>query len=90
MNARHLIIHGRVQGVGFRASLAWEAQRLGLTGWVRNRREGTVEAVVCGDEAAALRLVEWARGGPPGARVERIDVEVVTAQCDGFELRPSV
>lgn len=90
MSARHLIIHGRVQGIGFRASLAWEAERLGLAGWVRNRREGTVEAIVCGDEAAAAQLIEWARGGPPGARVERIEIEIVTAEFSGFELRPSL
>jgi acylphosphatase len=68
-----LCIRGRVQGVGFRDALGREADRLGVTGWVRNRADGEVEAVVQGDAAALEALLAWARRGPPAARVERVD-----------------
>jgi len=71
---RRLIIHGRVQGVGFRYATLLEARRLQLSGWVRNRREGTVEALVCGPETAVEVLIAWAQHGPPAARVERVEV----------------
>lgn len=90
---RHLLIHGRVQGVGYRASLAREAGRRGLAGWVRNRRDGSVEAVVRGDEDALDALVEWARRGPPAAFVRRVDVgEAPVGEPppgEGFEQRPT-
>ena len=87
--ARHLKISGRVQGVGFRYSMAEEAGRLGITGWVRNRRDGTVEAVVDGDPDALEAIVAWARQGPRGSRVT--DVEVIeVAECFArFEMRPT-
>jgi acylphosphatase len=69
----HLCIRGRVQGVGFRDALSREAERLGLTGWVRNRTAGDVEAVAQGAPAGLDALVAWARRGPPAARVERVD-----------------
>lgn len=68
-----LRIGGRVQGVGFRDALGREAERLGVTGWVRNRADGDVEAVVQGGDAALAALTAWARRGPPAARVERVD-----------------
>jgi acylphosphatase len=68
-----ICIRGRVQGVGFRDALSHEAGRLGLTGWVRNRAGGDVEAVVQGPPAALEALVAWARRGPPAARVEDVD-----------------
>jgi len=68
-----LRIFGRVQGVGFREAMCREADRLGVTGWVRNRRDGSVEALVRADAAAVEALVDWARRGPPAARVERVD-----------------
>ena len=89
MAARHLVIHGRVQGVGFRASLAWEAQREGVTGWVRNRRDGTVEAMICGSDEAVATMIAWARRGPPGARVDRVEVELGSGEFSGFEQYPT-
>lgn len=90
MTTRRLVIHGRVQGVGFRYALAQEAERLGLTGWVRNRRDGTVEAVVCGGETAVEQLYEWAQRGPPTAQVSRVLVDMEQGEFDRFELRPTV
>lgn len=70
---RHLLIHGRVQGVGYRFATQREAQRLGLTGWVRNRHNGDVEAVASGPAEAVFRLIEWCNDGPPTAKVVRVD-----------------
>jgi acylphosphatase len=71
----HLVVRGRVQGVYFRASTQREARRLGLTGWVRNRPDGTsVEMTVEGEEEALKEMVAWAHRGPTAARVERVDV----------------
>lgn len=69
---RNLRIHGRVQGVGYRWSLCVEAERLGLSGWVRNRRDGSVEALVSGPAEALDALLLWAQRGPPMARVDRV------------------
>lgn len=69
----HLTIHGRVQGVFFRESMVHKATSLGVTGWVKNQVDGTVEAVVQGEAAAIDAIVEWARHGPPSARVDRVD-----------------
>jgi len=74
-------VHGRVQGVLFRASTRIEAQRLGLTGWVRNRSDGTVQARLQGDPGAVEAMVAWCRSGPPGAEVTRLDLE--DAEADG-------
>ena len=65
MIARRLTISGRVQGVGFRYALADEARARKLGGWVRNRRDGTVEAVIAGPEIDVEALIAWARRGPP-------------------------
>jgi acylphosphatase len=85
---RRAIVSGRVQGVFFRDSTRREAERLGVTGWVRNRPDGTVEAVFEGDDDAVRRAVDFVRDGPPHARVE--DVEVVDEEPQGlsrFEVR---
>lgn len=78
--ARRLSIHGRVQGVFYRGWAVETARELGLTGWVRNRRDGSVEALVQGDEAAVERFLALARNGPPAAKVERIAVHDVAAE----------
>ena len=85
MERRRLVIHGRVQGVGFRASLAWEAGKLGVTGWVRNRRDGDVEAMVQGQEDAIEALLRWAWDGPPAARVDDIQMQPGSGEYQAFE-----
>ena len=79
MIARRLRVHGRVQGVGFRFAMVDAVEPLGLAGFVRNRRDGSVEAWVQGRDDAVARAVDWARVGPPGARVDRVDVDEVDA-----------
>ena len=87
---RRLVIHGLVQGVGFRYSLQREALRLGLVGWVRNRRDGTVEAIACGSESAVQAMVSWAHRGPPAARVESVVVAIEEGEFHDFEMRPTL
>lgn len=82
MIARHLIIRGRVQGVGFRYALENEANTLGLQGWVRNRRDGDVEAHLEGPEAEVERLIEWAYHGPSGSHV--VELRVNDAELTGL------
>jgi len=72
--ARRLQVYGRVQGVAYRAWTVETARALGVRGWVRNRRDGSVEVLLIGAEAAVAHLIEACRRGPPAARVERIDV----------------
>jgi acylphosphatase len=67
------VISGRVQGVSFRVSMREAALRHGLQGWVRNRSDGAVEALIQGEETQVGRLIEWARVGPPGARVVSVE-----------------
>ena len=69
---RRLIISGRVQRVGFRWSLHAEAKSLGIDGWVRNRQDGTVEALISGPSEAVETLTAWAFQGPPSARIDRV------------------
>ncbi|ATE59077.1 acylphosphatase [Thauera sinica] len=88
--ARRLAIHGRVQGVGYRAGARAEAIRLDLRGWVRNRLDGSVEALVIGAPGAIEAFVAWAHEGPPRAQVTRIDVTPADAEpAAGFEQRPT-
>jgi acylphosphatase len=70
---RHVLIRGRVQGVGYRAFAEYTALEYGLEGWVRNRRDGSVEAIFAGPAAAVGQVLEACRRGPPGARVDAVD-----------------
>lgn len=91
--AKHLSISGIVQGVGYRASLQAQAQALNLSGWVRNRRDGSVEALVAGETSAIDKIIAWAHHGPPNARVDRVtvtDTDDLPAGSDTFEMRPTV
>ena len=72
---RHVVVRGRVQGVGYRAWTEDMAERLAFEGWVRNRRDGTVEAVFAGPEHAVATAVEACRAGPRGAYVTAVDVQ---------------
>jgi acylphosphatase len=84
---KQVTVFGLVQGVGFRYSAQAEATRLGLTGFVRNRRDGAVEAQLEGDEASVSQMVDWLRAGPRGARVERVDVADLDVAGDtGFRI----
>ncbi len=78
-SAVHLVVVGRVQGVAFRARAVEEANRLGLSGWVRNRMDGTVEARAEGRPEAVETFVAWCKRGPPAARVEEVQVMAVSA-----------
>ena len=87
----HLRIEGRVQGVGYRAFVERQASGLGLSGWVRNRHDGSVEAVLQGTPEAVDTIIERCRRGPDASRVDRVEVvgEGVGA-FDGFEVRPTI
>jgi acylphosphatase len=71
-------IKGLVHGVSFRSSMARMAADFGVRGWVRNLPDGSVEAFLEGDERNVKRVLDWARSGPPRARVDRLDVETAT------------
>ena len=92
MVTRRIEISGRVQGVGFRYAMQSEAERLGVRGWVRNRRDGSVEALAYGEPAAVERLIEWARRGPPAAHVTSLRVSEAPAEdlSSAFGLRPTL
>jgi acylphosphatase len=90
MSARRLFISGRVHGVGFRDWMQHQAERLGVFGWVRNRHDGTVEAVVDGDEAAVAELLRACRRGPRLAEVTEILEELTEApEGPGFRKLPT-
>ncbi|HEX6827343.1 MAG TPA: acylphosphatase [Burkholderiales bacterium] len=82
---RQLRIIGRVQGVWYRESMRIEAERLGITGWVRNRRDGSVEAVVQGSAGAVDAIVAWARRGPDYAQVTDVQMSEAEGSYASFE-----
>lgn len=93
---RHVSVHGRVQGVGYRAFVENRATELGLAGWVRNRRDGSVEAVFAGARAAVDDMIEACRNGPRGARVDALaqrdgaESDLTDGEPDAFVCRPTV
>jgi acylphosphatase len=93
MSTRQIRVRGRVQGVGYRDALRAEALRLGVNGWVRNRADGSVEALLQGDDACVDRLIDWARRGPRLAHVRTLEELVVEpglgGPYHGFERWPT-
>ena len=89
---QRLTISGRVQGVGYRDWTITTARRLGLTGWVRNRTDGAVEALIVGDDSAVGEMINACRRGPPAARVDNVDIEPVDLDVlpQGFMQLPTV
>jgi acylphosphatase len=73
MTALHAVVRGMVQGVGFRYSALYRAQALGLSGWVKNRFDGSVETRAVGEESAVQEYLDWLRQGPPNAEVEAVE-----------------
>jgi len=86
---RRLLITGRVQGVGFRFYMERKARELGVTGWVRNRRDGSVEAIIQGASEAVEAMIAWARRGPPSAVVADVRVTDASGDFATFEARPT-
>jgi acylphosphatase len=87
---RRLRVRGRVQGVGYRESMRREAVRLGVTGWVRNRLDGSVEAMVQGSAEQVAAILEWAHRGPAVAMVLRLEEEDGEGRFAAFEQRPTL
>lgn len=86
----HVYVTGKVQGVWFRASTQQKAQQLGITGWVRNTQEGTVEAVFEGEKHIVKEMIAWCQKGPPLAKVCQVDIKeepVSVALFDAFSVR---
>ena len=86
---RRLVITGVVQGVGFRYAMMAQARLLGVNGWVRNRRDGSVEAVIAGSVAQIEEMLAWSRIGPAGAVVDKVMVEPTVGEFTEFALRPT-
>lgn len=83
---RRLVIRGVVQGVGFRYAMMAQARRLGINGWVRNRRDGSVEAMIAGDASQIEAMLDWSRSGPAGAAVTDVLAENGSGEFQDFEL----
>jgi acylphosphatase len=86
---RRLEIRGLVQGVGYRWAMVEEARRLGIRGWVRNRRDGSVEAMVMGTPEAVDRIFGWARRGPRSSVIDAVEVFAGEGAFDSFDARPT-
>jgi acylphosphatase len=86
---RRLLIRGRVQGVWFREAMRMQAERLGVTGWVRNRMDGSVEAVVQGSAEAVEAMTRWAQRGPEAAQVKNVEVSSAEGDYARFDKRPT-
>ena len=89
MPVHRLVITGLVQGVGFRYAMAAQARLLGVTGWVRNRRDGSVEAMIAGDAGQVEEMLAWSHIGPAGAAVDNVLVETAAGDYADFEFRPT-
>ena len=93
METRRIRVKGHVQGVGFRFALRDEAERLGVTGWVRNCADGSVEALLQGETPAIELLVAWARRGPPAAQVSALEEQALGRDAEPpyerFAIRPN-
>ncbi len=89
MEVRRLVITGLVQGVGYRYGMVAAARRLDITGWVRNRRDGSVEAMVAGSAESVAAIIDWARHGPAGAEVAHVAVELGSGEFTSFEQWPT-
>lgn len=88
MRRVHVIVRGLVQGVGYRYTLRMVAEQAGVTGWTRNLRDGTVEAVVEGEPARVDEVLAWMAEGPPGSRVDAAEVADAHPEGErGFEVR---
>ncbi len=83
--SHHLRVYGHVQGVFFRESMYRKAQQLSITGWVRNCRDGTVEAMIQGVPEAVSAMIEWVRTGPELARVEGVEINAGSGEYADFE-----
>ena len=89
MIARHLTIKGRVQGVGFRYHMSRIARELGVTGWVRNRHDGSVEALVAGTSDTVDKIIAWARRGPGHAVVTEVEIAEDSGSYASFDTLPT-
>jgi acylphosphatase len=94
---RQVRVRGRVQGVGYRAFVEHQASALGLEGWVRNRRDGSVEALFAGPDAVVADMIEQCRRGPTYARVEAVEDEPANSDAlnlrragEGFSVLPTI
>ena len=88
--AAHITVHGRVQGVWFRAGTKEKAEELGLTGWVMNRPNGTVEIHAQGEKSQLENFIAWCRQGTPAAKVTSLDIDrsLIQQEFISFDIHP--